>query len=65
VIKASAKTTALNTDTRGRIALRISVHEQNAIAPGCDYRCEIDGSGRFPDPAFLVGDGYRFSHGWR
>jgi len=65
VIKAAAETSALNTDTGGRIALRISVNEQNATAPGRDNGCEIYSSGRFPDPAFLVGDGYRLSHGWR
>jgi hypothetical protein len=55
----------LNADARSGVSLRVCVDEQNTTAPRGDDRCEINGGGGLPDPAFLIGDGYRLSHGWR
>ena len=62
MVEAPAETASLNTDSGGRISLRIGVDEQNAISPTGDNRGEIHRGGGFSDPAFLVRDGYRLSH---
>ena len=62
MVQPSPKTAALNADSGSRISLRIRVHEKDTIPPLGDNGCEVDGGGGFPDPAFLVCDGYGFSH---
>ena len=46
----------------GGIGLRVEVEEQDPLAERGEAGGKVDGGGRFPDSAFLVGDGDDF--GW-
>ena len=62
MIKTSSKAAALDADSGRRITLGIGVDEEDTIAPLGDDCGEIYGGGGFPHPAFLICNGYRFSH---
>src|SRR5476649_401278 len=49
-------------DAAGRVCLRVEVKKQNTLAEGGKAGGKVDGGGRFPDSALLVGDGDDF--GW-
>ena len=49
-------------DTAGRIGLWIKIKKQDALAERGEAGGKVDGGGRLPDSAFLVGDGDDF--GW-
>ena len=62
MIEVPPESASLNADSGSGISLRIGVDEEDAIAPVGDYGCEVNRRGGLADPAFLVRDGYRFSH---
>ena len=46
----------------GGVTLRVGIDEEDALFGNCERRCEIDGSGRLADPAFLIGNSENAAH---
>ena len=52
-------------EAAGRVGLGIKIKQQHPLAERRQAGGEIDGSGGFSDPAFLVGDRNDFGWHWR